>query len=410
MQQAGITGTLATALTQLASTASGYAAGGTAGGASAFNEVTNNYLKHDEVEKHWKAVDACSKGDKTACGERDTLKAKSDSRDAKLQSCEGSYIPSCNAAREEVRQAEADIIRNLPGIVDDLTLGTQNQADKTLLLKPGMATADAIGSVIKGAVTDIVTMLDGALTGLVVAMAPNGTELKNKALNDLYQSEVQTGKALQTLSDPELITLALQLSKDSDRERIAKAYEHGSAFEMGQVLGDVLSAYTSVTAPEVAVLKLSAGTLAKLQKASEAAKVLSTSGGMADAGSFELDRLLTDAAKLGKVSTTGNFANEASLLGHFEKHGKEFDVTNSNDYLQTGREIIQNGQKIVYNYKGEVRTGYVKFMGNTSNGNAKFGFVGTNSDGAITTIHTQSGNSFWKLLNGNSNDKVIRQE
>lgn len=40
------------------------------------------------------------------------------------------------------------------------------------------------------------------------------------------------------------------------------------------------------------------------------------------------------------------------------------------------------------------------FMGNTSKGNAKFGFVGINEEGKITTIHVESGNSFWKMLNG----------
>jgi hypothetical protein len=40
-------------------------------------------------------------------------------------------------------------------------------------------------------------------------------------------------------------------------------------------------------------------------------------------------------------------------------------------------------------------------MGNkSSNGVAKFGFVGLNRAGDITTIHLESGNSFWKSLNG----------
>ncbi len=39
-------------------------------------------------------------------------------------------------------------------------------------------------------------------------------------------------------------------------------------------------------------------------------------------------------------------------------------------------------------------------MGNTSKGNAKFAFVGTNNDEYITTFHTESGKTFWKMLNG----------
>ncbi|WP_190303245.1 RHS repeat-associated core domain-containing protein [Methylomonas rhizoryzae] len=111
----------------------------------------------------------------------------------------------------------------------------------------------------------------------------------------------------------------------------------------------------------------------------------------------------------GKVAKgVGSFASDAKLLSHFEKHGAEFGARSADDYLQVGRDIMQSGQKIEYLYKGETRTGYVQFMGNTSRGDAKFGFVGTSADGAITTIHTQSSNSFWKLLNGNPADKTIR--
>ena len=95
-----------------------------------------------------------------------------------------------------------------------------------------------------------------------------------------------------------------------------------------------------------------------------------------------------------------NFSDREKLVKHFEKHGTEFGSKNPDDYLQVGRDIMARGEKVEYFYKGEVRNGYASFMGNTSRGDAKFGFVGTNSEGFITTIHTQSGNSFWKMLNG----------
>lgn len=53
-----------------------------------------------------------------------------------------------------------------------------------------------------------------------------------------------------------------------------------------------------------------------------------------------------------------------------------------------------------YDYKEEVRTGYVRFMGNNKEGKAKFEFVGTNNYDEITTYHTQSGKKFWKTING----------
>ncbi|MBI6778889.1 hypothetical protein YA0045_25770, partial [Pseudomonas syringae] len=105
---------------------------------------------------------------------------------------------------------------------------------------------------------------------------------------------------------------------------------------------------------------------------------------------------------------SASFADEAKLIGHFEKHGAEFGAKSSIEYLQVGKDIMQGGDKVQYLYKGEVRTGYVQFMGNSSRGDAKYGFVGTNSDGAITTIHVESGKSFWKMLNGDPKDKIIR--
>ena len=35
-------------------------------------------------------------------------------------------------------------------------------------------------------------------------------------------------------------------------------------------------------------------------------------------------------------------------------------------------------------------------------------YIGTNSKGHITTIHTQTGKDFWRTINGNAQDKVIR--
>ena len=97
-----------------------------------------------------------------------------------------------------------------------------------------------------------------------------------------------------------------------------------------------------------------------------------------------------------------SFASEEKLLSHYDKHGNEFKgIYNSSDkYLQGARDVMNNGYKVEYAYKGETRTGYVQFMGNNSKGKAKFAFVGTNNDGFITTFHTESGKTFWKLLNG----------
>lgn len=95
----------------------------------------------------------------------------------------------------------------------------------------------------------------------------------------------------------------------------------------------------------------------------------------------------------GTGKSPSDFADRGKLEGHFDKHGKEFDglYKNADEYLEGAKEVINNGIKVKYEYKGEIRTGYVKFMGNNKNGKAKFEFVGTNNNGDITTYHTQSG-------------------
>ena len=107
-------------------------------------------------------------------------------------------------------------------------------------------------------------------------------------------------------------------------------------------------------------------------------------------------------------NTKATFASEEKLLSHFDKHGGEFKgiFNTADEYLQGAQDVMQNGYKVEYAYKGEIRTGYVQFMGNNSKGNAKFAFVGTNNEGYITTFHTESGKSFWKMLNG-ENTPVI---
>lgn len=112
-----------------------------------------------------------------------------------------------------------------------------------------------------------------------------------------------------------------------------------------------------------------------------------------------------------------NFADTGKLNNHFSKHGGEFGVYfNSNDYLNGANDLVANGIQVQYNYKGELRTGYVKFMKNSSLINpegipiksfAKFEFVGTNSFGEITTYHIESKKTFWKMLNNGENIKII---
>ncbi|PHU33821.1 hypothetical protein [Pseudobutyrivibrio ruminis] len=106
-----------------------------------------------------------------------------------------------------------------------------------------------------------------------------------------------------------------------------------------------------------------------------------------------------------------SFATDDLLNSHFEKHASEFKglYNTLDEYLIGARDVIESGYKVRYIYKGEERFGYVKFLGSNSKGQAKFAFVGTNNNGFITTFHTESGKTFWKMLNG-VNIPVINPE
>ncbi|MGN9866615.1 hypothetical protein [Bacillus swezeyi] len=67
---------------------------------------------------------------------------------------------------------------------------------------------------------------------------------------------------------------------------------------------------------------------------------------------------------------------------------------NADEYLDGARDVVKNDIKVEYKYKDGIRTGYVRFMGNSRRGEAKFEFVGTNHKGQIITYHTQSGKNF----------------
>jgi pyocin large subunit-like protein len=102
-----------------------------------------------------------------------------------------------------------------------------------------------------------------------------------------------------------------------------------------------------------------------------------------------------------------NFANKSKLDGHFESHGAEFGAKSADEYLSIAQDVMKNGMKVQYPYKGETRTGYIQLMGNNRKGQSKFAFVGTNNQGQITTLHTKSGKDVWKTLNNNAADKMI---
>ncbi|MCU1747977.1 RHS repeat domain-containing protein, partial [Pseudomonas sp. 6D_7.1_Bac1] len=103
-----------------------------------------------------------------------------------------------------------------------------------------------------------------------------------------------------------------------------------------------------------------------------------------------------------------NFGSEEKLHGHYKKHGAEFGALSKEEYLLMARDVVSKGTRVEYKYQGEIRAGYLQFMGNNRRGDAKFAFVGTNNNKEITTLHTKSGKDFWRSINGDAHDKVVR--
>lgn len=107
-----------------------------------------------------------------------------------------------------------------------------------------------------------------------------------------------------------------------------------------------------------------------------------------------------------------NFINESELLKHFDKHSIEFKGTYKThaEYLNGANFVIENGHKIKYTYNGQTQFGYVRFMSNTSQGEAKFEFLALRDDGSIATYHTKGAKNFYKLVNQNKNNDSVNVE
>ncbi|ALU91789.1 filamentous hemagglutinin outer membrane protein [Herbaspirillum rubrisubalbicans M1] len=103
LDKAGVDPDLAKALTGLSSALVGAAVGGTVGGAAAYNEVVNNYLKHEEDEQRLKKKAACAtSADPSSC-RREVEKAYNQiGRSRQQRTC--SDADSCRENRREIEE------------------------------------------------------------------------------------------------------------------------------------------------------------------------------------------------------------------------------------------------------------------------------------------------------------------
>jgi hypothetical protein len=248
-KQKGVPDAVVALLLQSASLALGNAVGGGAGAMTAYGTTTNNYLKHDESERKKefeKALKQCQ--DKPAsCTKEYVDKLKEaiaayekldKARDAELKVCEGVNTATCNQARQEVRQAAADWVRDIAN--GDLTELLKADAARTKTLKMAGDTLDGklsggasafkaiLANVIEHGVEDALNSATDALAlGLNAAMGSPEAQAqiaqKAKELKDSLGKK-ETWAALMSGMDKEMLL------------ELAKAYETGNGEKIGEIM------------------------------------------------------------------------------------------------------------------------------------------------------------------------------
>ncbi|SFJ81538.1 hemagglutinin repeat-containing protein, partial [Methylobacterium brachiatum] len=95
------------AITQWVGAAVGALAGGQLGAATGFDNVTHNYLNHDDADKLLRAKAACQAGNSDACAEQTALEEKDAEQQARFLTCKDSSFnaPGCGTVAADAAAA-----------------------------------------------------------------------------------------------------------------------------------------------------------------------------------------------------------------------------------------------------------------------------------------------------------------
>ncbi|WP_445329949.1 hemagglutinin repeat-containing protein [Xanthomonas arboricola] len=149
LEKAGINKAVAATLTGLSASALGAAAGGAAGGAAALNEVSNNYLGHQERMEYATALIACSKSG-TQCERAEQLKALSEERNLALR---GACSDPASGGCAEQKQLAAAAMQDQLDHAGEYTAWLAGQVPELV----GLFNSDKDGSLTKDFVTHVTT-------------------------------------------------------------------------------------------------------------------------------------------------------------------------------------------------------------------------------------------------------------
>ena len=300
--------------------AAGAAGGPTAGVAAAVGTtqaaVQNNYLKHTEIQELEKAKQGCAQGNPNDCQDQRRLEQLDRQRDAALAACAGDTSTQCSGLRQEVRSAQAEIIRKAPAVMSmDYLLASENtraQADGTL---SSAARAYGAASGYAHTVIDGLASLAKTAETLVLAGVGNDTEAQQSVRN--------TTSGLWTLlTSPSTWGTLLTNADKAHREALASAYERGDAEAIGRIGGEMLANLPT------------GGGIGSIKNVGKAAEEASAAAKAAE-----------EAAAAARAAREAEAARKAALVQQQQKRFDEitdlFDKSKPNDTLTIGGKNVQ---------------------------------------------------------------------
>ncbi|WP_372390527.1 hemagglutinin repeat-containing protein [Xanthomonas sp. NCPPB 3582] len=184
LEQAGINKAVAATLTGLSTAALGAVAGGAAGGAAALNEVSNNYLGHQERMEYATALIACSKSG-TQCERAEQLKALSEQRNLALR---GACSDPASGGCAEQKQLAAAAMQDQLDHAGEYTTWLAGHVPELA----GLFNSDKDGTLTKDFVTHVTTADLGHKLACAMAGGCSNQALASAAWNGSIPLSVAT--------------------------------------------------------------------------------------------------------------------------------------------------------------------------------------------------------------------------
>lgn len=291
----------ALALAKVMSAVSGVVVGGGGDNAQAVNiaattganAAENNYLKHAEALRRTKLQQQLEAG---TCGPQckqdiADLNALDEARNKQLAACQGKNTPECNTARQDVRSAAADYIRN--GEVLN-TRGSIYAGESIETTQLAYATINNKSSGVLVAVVDMAKEF--------VSTLETGYKAKDGDPAAIQQVVASSKAMKEFLSDTSNLPYLLGFMTPGQRQEFAVAIENNDGTKVGKMLTDQTLALVGTISGAGGVLKAGTLTATVLRDAAVAAKAAQVAR-------------LEEAAAVAAAKVEGNVNADATYAG-----------------------------------------------------------------------------------------------